>query len=236
MLAGRPLLVAHVLHVRPYLGGRRIVELFTRAQGRVAAVALRRSAAERALLTPFTQILVDIKGRGELKSLSALEATTVQTPRLHGPINYCGLYLNELLIRLLPQEDPYPAVFDRYQLVIAQLSSLTVLADAEPQLRAFELLLLGELGVGLELSSTAAGEPLTAENHYRLVLDLGLEPTSAERDPRQLIFSGADYLAICANDYGAGTTRQAAKAIARACLSQLLGSTPLKSRELFGGS
>jgi hypothetical protein len=54
---------------------------------------------------------------------------------LIGEALFSGLYLNELLIRLLPAEDPHPGVFDHYA---ATLLALAEGRPLEPLLRSFE--------------------------------------------------------------------------------------------------
>jgi DNA repair protein RecO (recombination protein O) len=59
---------------------------------------------------------------------------------LGGGALFPGFYLNELLMKLLAREDAHPRLFDAYA------DTLAALADEAPALRAFELLLLRELG------------------------------------------------------------------------------------------
>ena len=65
----------------------------------------------------------------------------------------CGFYLNELLLKLLPREDPHPLLWNDYA---SALRALT--ADARPAaqaatLRRFEVRLLAELGYALPLDA-----------------------------------------------------------------------------------
>ena len=83
------------------------------------------------------------------------------------------MYLNELLIRLLPAEDAHPALFEHY---VATLPALAEHRPLEPLLRAFEWRLLDELGYGFALDIDIAGQPIDAQRLYRLVPDAGLEP------------------------------------------------------------
>ena len=55
----------------------------------------------------------------------------------------CGFYLNELVLRLLPRDDPHEALFDAYG---EALSGLSLPADPSVVLRGFEKRLLAELG------------------------------------------------------------------------------------------
>ncbi len=66
-----------------------------------------------------------------------------------------GLYINELLLRLLARDDPYAYVFDVYAALIKLLATQHDVVQ-EPALRAFELILLRELGL---LPSLARANP-----------------------------------------------------------------------------
>ena len=73
---------------------------------------------------------------------------------------FAGFYLNELLMKLLARQDPHPALFDAYADTLAALASAGRAAQAA--LRAFELLLLREIGVlpdlaVVTLTAAAAG-------------------------------------------------------------------------------
>uniref|UniRef100_UPI002897ED4B DNA repair protein RecO n=1 Tax=Comamonas sp. TaxID=34028 RepID=UPI002897ED4B len=87
-----------------------------------------------------------------------------------------GIYLNELLMRLLARDDPYAYLFDVYGAVVKLLA--TQQAEViEPVLRAFELILLRELGLlpSLELE-TLTLQALVPEKPYVLVAEMGLRP------------------------------------------------------------
>ena len=95
---------AYVLHCRAYRENSALVDFLT-PQGRLRAVL--RSARGKAgtLARPFVPLEVEFRGRGELKNVGRMESAGVST-WLNGEALFSGLYLNELLIRLLPAEDP----------------------------------------------------------------------------------------------------------------------------------
>lgn len=79
---------------------------------------------------------------------------------------YSGLYVNELLARVLAQNIPYQTLFFEY------LTCLQVLAASEytPEhaLRRFELSLLSHLGYGVDfLHCAGSGEPVADSMTYR---------------------------------------------------------------------
>ena len=161
---------AYVLHSRAYRETSALVDFLT-PQGRLRAVL--RSARGKAgtLARPFVPLEIEFRGRGELKNVGRMESAGIAT-WLNGEALFSGLYLNELLIRLLPAEDPHPAVFDHYAATLVALAQGRAL---EPLLRAFEWRLLDDLGYGFSLTRDIQGEPVASDGMYRLQVDAGLE-------------------------------------------------------------
>ena len=159
---------AFVLHARPWRETSLIVELLTPDHGRVAVVARGVQGAKRhllrAALQPLQFLLVDFLPRGELARLIQAEAQDV-APLLQGEALMAAFYLNELLLRLLPRQDPAPALFDRYAEVRQSL------AGDEPlswTLRRFERDLLELLGYGLPWAEAGDGSHIDPSGRYRL--------------------------------------------------------------------
>ena len=147
---------AYVLHSRPYRDTSAIIELFTPEYGRLSAVprgvrrqSRRRSSSARS--QPFSPLLVSFSGRAELKTLVASESAG-QPHVLAGNSLFSGLYMNELLVRLLHRHDPHPELFAFYA---ATLKDLSAGAALEPVLREFELKLLDDLGYSFDFSVDA---------------------------------------------------------------------------------
>jgi DNA repair protein RecO (recombination protein O) len=173
---------AFVLHSYDWSETSLILDLFTREQGRIAVAAKgakRPYSQLRAVLLPFQRIQIGL-GR-----TAADEAGEVQTlrhaewgggpPTLSGAALFSGFYLNELLMKLLARSDAHPRVFDAYA---QTLPALALGGDAEQAaLRAFELLLMRELGVLPELDNvTLTGEPLQPQRLYALRAEAGVVP------------------------------------------------------------
>lgn len=217
--------LAYVLHSRAYRETSALVDFIT-PQGRLRAVL--RSARGKAgtLARPFVPLDVEFRGRGELKNVGRMEAFGISC-WLEGEALFSGLYLNELLIRLLPAEDPHPGVFDHYA---ATLVALAEGRPLEPLLRSFEWRLLDDLGYGFALDVDINGDPLSADGMYRLQVDAGLERVYLFQ-PGQ--FQGAELLAMAEADWTAPGALSAAKRLMRQALAVHLGGRPLVSRELF---
>ena len=173
-------LAAFVLHSHDWSETSLIVELFTRELGRVvvAAKGAKRPTSQlRPVLLPFQPLLVQL---GKTPADAANEVHLLRSaewaggaPMLPPPALFSGFYCNELLLKLLARQDPHPALYDAYA------DTLGALADAQhgdgPALRAFELLLLRELGLLPDLSvETLTVQPVAAQRRYTLQADAGL--------------------------------------------------------------
>ena len=174
-----PPLAAYVLHSYDWSESSLIVELFTRAQGRLVVVAKgakRPTSNFRPLLLPFHALTV------WLSRASADESAEVRGLRavewgggapLPAAALMSGFYLNELLLKGLARQDPHAALFDAYADALATLAAAE-LAD-EVVLRAFELVLLRELGLLPELDRvTTSTEPLQAGRRYAPQAEAGM--------------------------------------------------------------
>jgi DNA repair protein RecO (recombination protein O) len=172
---------AYILHAQPYRDTSRILEIFTREQGRVSVFArgVRGPKARLAsLLQPFQPLLISFSSRGEAAQLISAESGAAQYPvRLPPGALLSGFYLNELLLKLTTRHDPNAGLFDGYQ---EALLALTAGRAAEPALRIFELRLLQEVGYGLDLTQTVAGGPVLAQGYYHFRPADGLFATTAE--------------------------------------------------------
>src|SRR5215813_11172088 len=171
---------AFVLHTYPYRETSAIVETFTAGYGRVALVArgAKRTRSElRSVLQAFQPLTLSWSGTGELKTLIRAEWRGV-LPLVGGSALLCGFYLNELLLKLVPREDPHPKLFEQYE---AALSRLANGAEQAPVLRAFELQLLAELGYALPLTHEVdTGRPVDPEGRYYYAFERGPRTVAAE--------------------------------------------------------
>src|SRR5262245_35379112 len=115
---------AFVLHTYPYKETSLIVEAFSRGFGRVSLLArgARRSrSAMRVVLLSCQALSLSWSASAELGNLVRAEWSGALRP-LRGQGLMCGFYLNELLLRLLPREDPHEALFDAYADALSRLS------------------------------------------------------------------------------------------------------------------
>lgn len=216
---------AYVLHNRAYRETSALVDFLT-PEGRFRAVLRRARGKGGSLARPFVPLEVELRGRSELKTVGRLDSVGVAA-WLSGDALFSGLYLNELLIRLLPAEDPHPALFEHYA---ATLQALAAGRPLEPLLRAFEWRLLDELGYAFALDHDTHGDALVPDGLYRLLVDAGLERVYLFQPG---LFTGAELAAMAEADWSTPGALSAAKRLMRQALAVHLGGRPLVSRELF---
>lgn len=149
---------AFVLHERPYRETSLILDLFTRDHGRVGLIAKGVRTAKpkfgRGLFRAAHELCVSWRGNGELPYVTQVEPSPGETRLATLASPMCLLYLNELLVRLLPKLDPHAKLFEHYRACLSDLRAV----DASRlgwSLRRFERELLGEMGYALELACEA---------------------------------------------------------------------------------
>jgi len=224
---------AYVLHSYPYSESSLIVETFTRENGRVPLVARgarRPKSALRGVLLAFQPIILSWSGRTELRTLLKAEWQGGHEP-LQGLAMMCGFYLNELLLRLLPRDDPHERLFDHYRDTIEFLGG----GQAFPAgLRRFEKVLLDELGYGVILDREAAdGIPIVAERRYVYVAERGPVAADGEAQQKGVELDGQTLIDMQRDDYARASTLQQSKTLMRALINHHLGDRRLHTRQLL---
>jgi DNA repair protein RecO (recombination protein O) len=222
---------AFVLHTYPFRETSLIVEAFTGQYGRIAWVARgarRAGSAMRGLLLPFQPMAAGWGGRGELRTLHKVEWIGGLPPLSATPL-LCGLYVNELLLRLLRREDPHEQLFEDYARVLVELSGGSGLSAT---LRRFERALLAGIGYGLVLdrdaSSGAAIDP-----GARYVYQVGIGPVPADGDREGIELAGQTLIDMALDRYADAQSLQESKLLTRHVLAHYLGDQPLHTRDLL---
>lgn len=221
------LLTAYVLHRYDWSESSLILDVYTREQGRlvVAAKGAKRPYSQlRAVLLPFQRLNVGYGARRAREGEGA-EVQPLKTAEwaggpamLGGAALLTGFYLNELLMKLLARQDPHPALFDAYAHTLPALAA----ADdtrVEAALRAFELVLLREIGLLPELVVvTLTQQPLAGATRHALKAESGLLPAV----PGEAGLAPADWQAL-----QAALDADDLAALQRACLPVLADLKPM---------
>ncbi len=223
---------AFVLHRRPWRESSLLLDVLTRDFGRIGLVARSARASKKgqgSLLQPFQSLLVSWSGRGDLKTLTAVERARTM-PMVSGERLFSALYVNELLVRSLANADAHPPVFEAYAELLPGIAESP---DHEPLLREFELLLLREIGYALDLGfESSGGECLEPAAFYAFDPSTGFVSQPVELDSTHA-FPGWSLLAMGQGDYADPRTRRLAKRLLREALAAAIGDRPLRSREYF---
>tara|TARA_B100001094_G_scaffold330010_2_gene394154 strand:+ start:306 stop:1001 length:696 start_codon:yes stop_codon:yes gene_type:complete len=220
---------AYVLRVRPFRDTQHLIQLLTEHDGCFTAIIRtasgKRQHTSRAALRLFQPIYITWQGQGQLKRIQHIEIGTREIP-LQAERTIMAFYLNELCLRLLPQQAPITGLLDTYHHTLMHLAS-----DADPQayLRYFEAFLLQELGCLPSLIQDEKQEAIKHTTYYRI-------------QPMQ-------NWQVCHQDYGDSYIGemlwqlhqhslhpqhfQSARKLLRQFLQPLLGPKPLSSRRLF---
>ena len=165
---------AYLLQATAWSESSLIARLFSRHYGIVTVVAKgakRPYSVLRPVLSAFQPLQVSWSGQGEVKTLTRAELAGLHA--LHGKSLMSAWYMNELIMRMLPGEDPHPQLYTAYSNALRQLASGS---RATGSLRQFEWTLLQETGYGLP------GEPPDFED------------TAAEPQLRQMLRERIDDL------------------------------------------
>lgn len=220
-----------VLHQTPYRETSLLVDLYCRQYGRVRCVAKgfrkpNKKGISRAIF-PYTEHQFSWQGNGDLKTLTRADA--IQAPIfLQREALFTGLYINELLYRLMHEYDPHPYFYEHYQKFISQLAEH---GPNELMLRHVEMSLLEELGYGLALDADSQGLAINANLYYQYVPEHGLTLMSNSQGPNALY--GRDLIALVNADFSQSSVLRVAKQINRRVIDFYLGGRPLHSRELY---
>jgi DNA repair protein RecO (recombination protein O) len=241
-------LLAYVLHSYDWSESSLIVELFTRAQGRLVVVAKgakKPTSGFRAVLLPFAPLHAAL---GRLPADDKAEIHTLRgaewaggRPLLRGDALLAGFYCNELLLKLLARSDPHAVLFECYADTLAALAGPGEASDdssSATALRAFELLLLRELGWLPDLATaTLTTQLLQPRQRYTLHPEAGLINHAQG-------LAGEHWVAIeAALSHGASAALRAAchpvvgalRGPLRSLLHYHLGSSKLRTRQVWQG-
>lgn len=232
----------YILNRRTYKESSLILDIFCPNYGRLSLIAkgaLSSKNSKAAMLQVFQPLLMIWAGKSSLKTLISVDAPSPSIP-LHGRRLFSAYYLNELLIKLVPQDQ---LTSQHTQLFIDYANALNDLAaqdDIEIPLRVFEYQLLSDLGVLPDLSHDICGNLICFNKWYQYLPSKGFSPII-----HNIIDQSTTSNLCLVGDYLLKLTNLSAdmcldkefmrkiKILMRSLINEQLGGQVLKSRALF---
>ncbi len=215
-----------LLHQRSYGETSIIVDVFTKNSGKMSLIAKGAKKPKSKFfgyLAPFHKLNVTFSGRSELKTLTSIDRNLSDNSFSMTKISYSLLYINELLIKLLPKDAKHEELFLLYENFLRDVDT----NNLELTLRNFELDLLEMLGYGLDYDvDIDFNEPIDPESGYTFVSERGF------RKSKNSDISGKDITNI-KNRKLDKVPLKYLKEITTKAISTCLDGRDLSSRKIF---
>ena len=217
---------AFLLHQRPYGNTSVIAEMFTLENGRISVIARgakKPKAKFFGVLSPFSKLRITYRGRSELKTLTNVDKEDIFSDSF-SKLSYTLLYINELLIKILPQGAPQRELFNLYDKFLIEVKSCE---EIDIVLRKFELDLLEMLGYGINfINEVDSGHSIELNKSYVFVPELGFKES-----PNGL-FEGNEIISISKLNF-TDIDKKKFKSLTTMAIGYSLDGGDLKSREIF---
>ena len=215
-----------LLHQRSYGETSIIVDVFTKNSGKMSLIAKGAKKPKSKFfgyLAPFHKLNVTFSGRSELKTLTSIDRNLSDNSFSMTKISYSLLYINELLIKLLPKDAKQEELFLLYENFLKDVDT----NNLEVTLRNFELDLLEMLGYGFDYDvDIDFNEPIDPESGYTFVSERGF------RKSKNADISGKDITNI-KNRKLDKVPLKYLKEITTKAISTCLDGKDLSSRKIF---
>ena len=180
-----------LLHQRSYGETSIIADVFTQKSGKISFIAKGAKKPKSKFfgyLVPFQKLKITYSGRSELKTLTSIDRDLASNSNTFSKVSYSLLYINELLMKLLPKDAKHDELFVLYDEFLKKINKNN---NLEISLRHFELDLLDMLGYGFDYDSEIdSNEPIEAELSYVFVSERGFRKSNSSS------FKGKDILSI----------------------------------------
>lgn len=224
---------AFVIHRRVYRDTSLLIDFFTPNYGLVTAVARGARSAKssmRGILHSFIPLVITCRGQNLLTLFQA--ETQGKSAYLRHNRLMAGLYINELLAKLLTRHDPHPQIFNAYQQAILQLVNGDSL---EITLRCFEKQLLEGLGYGLQFDKLHDGQSIRPEEFYTYYFEVGFCRIDKDMasSSSALLLPGYHLQAIQRAIFDCPEVQQSAKQLFRQIIQYLLANHTINTRALL---
>jgi len=128
-----------LLHQRSYGETSMIADVFTKNSGKMSLIAKGAKKPKSKFfgyLVPFHKLNITFSGRSELKTLTSIDRNLADSSNTMSKVSYSLLYINELLIKLLPKDAKHEELFSLYDKFLVDVNDKK---NLELTLRHFEL-------------------------------------------------------------------------------------------------
>ena len=217
---------AFLLHQRPYGNTSVIAEMFTLENGRISVIARGAKKPKSkffGVLSPFSKLRITYRGRSELKTLTNVDKEDIFSDSF-SKLSYTLLYINELLMKILPQGATQSELFSLYDEFLIEVKASE---EIDIVLRKFELDLLEMLGYGINfINEVDSGQRIELNKSYDFVPELGFKES-----PNGL-FEGNEIISISKLNFK-DINKKKFKSLTTMAIGYSLDGGDLKSREIF---
>ncbi len=232
---------AYVIHSSPYRETSALVTCFTPGHGKIKGVVRgvrgsgKAAFQKAASVQPFQKLNLSWREKpnssSDLISIRQFESLPVRFP-LQGDSNVCGIYLNELMYRLLYPNLATDNLFEVYQQSLYELLAAQQRNQQAWILRQFEASLLAEMGHPLLCELDVNQQKILADLDYFYYPNYGAILASLDKAKSGVEIKGRCLLSMADAEYREECL-VSLKRLFRVLLAEYLGNKPIKSRELF---
>ena len=217
-----------LLHARSFGDTSIIADVFTESSGKISIMAKGAKNPRSKFfghLLPFSALRIIVTGKSEMKTLTQIDSNFV-SQSVKGPHDlYTYLYVNELMMRLLPIGLPNQELYDLYQKFV-ELARADAISDLD--LRVFELNLLDVLGYGINFDTESMENSEFKEaTLYSFIPEKGFHRTNDANG-----FSAQEIRAI-KNRALEGIDKLKLKQLLQVAIGACLDGRELSSRDFF---
>ena len=217
-----------LLHARSFGDTSIIADVFTESSGKVSIMAKGAKNPRSKFfghLLPFTALRIILTGKSEMKTLTQIDSNFFSQSVKGSHDLYTYLYVNELMMRLLPKGLPNQELYDLYQNFV-ELARADAISELD--LRVFELDLLDVLGYGINFDTD------TKENsEFKDSIIYSYMPEKGFHNAGDVEGFSSKEIAAIKNRTLEGIDKLKLKQLLQVAISSCLDGRELSSRDFF---
>ena len=217
-----------LLHARSFGDTSIIADVFTESSGKVSIMAKGAKNPRSKFfghLLPFSALRIIVTGKSEMKTLTQIDSNFL-SQTVKGPHDlYTYLYVNELMIRLLPKGLPNQELYDLYQSFV-ELARADAISELD--LRVFELDLLDVLGYGINFDTDSK-----ENSEFKDSIIYSYMPEKGFHNAGDVEGFSAKEIAAIKNRTLEGIDKLKLKQLLQVAISSCLDGRELSSRDFF---